>query len=270
MTPNTTHQPDLSRRRDSTPQALITASGVVRSFKSQSGEVSAIRGATFTIPDGSFTIVYGPSGSGKSTLLNCLVGLDKPNSGTITYEGRDLYSMTPNERAYFRAHTMGMVYQTNHWVGSMSVVENVALPLTFIGMTRQYAHKMAISSLERVNMQHHASKYPSDLSGGEQQRVALARALVNNPSFIIADEPTGNLDTKAGDEVIELLRYFNKTLRRTVILVTHNPSYLPVGDQLLTIKDGVVTMVTGGDLQQVKKSLFTDVAERMNYWKGVA
>lgn len=253
-----------------TNQPLISVKNISRAFKSPSGGVYAIRNASFDIPDGSFTIIYGPSGSGKSTLLNCLVGLDKPTEGSVTYEGKDLYSMTPNERAYFRAHTMGMVYQTNHWVHSLNVIENVALPLTFLGMTRHDALKGAMDSLVRVNMQQHAHKYPFDLSGGEQQRIAVARATVNNPTYIVADEPTGNLDTKNGDEVIELLRYMNKKLLRTVILVTHNLSYLPVGDQLLSMEDGNARPVTGNSLHQVAERLLDDTVQHMEHWRAKA
>ncbi len=245
---------------------LISVRNVTRSFM-RSGTVTAVKDASFDIPDGSFTIIYGPSGSGKSTLLNCLVGLDTPTRGTVEYEGRNLYSMPANERAYFRAHTMGMVHQANNWVKSLNVLENVALPLTFLGVSRADAMKGAMDSLTRINMQRYAREYPFNLSGGEQQRIAMARATVNNPSYIIADEPTGNLDIQAGDEIIELLRYFNKTLHRTIILVTHNLAYLPVGDQLLTIEDGIVKRVAGDDMRAVTQHLFAETTRRMDHWR---
>lgn len=249
---------------------LIAVEGLTRSFKTSAGEVQAIREANFTVPDGSFTIVYGPSGSGKSTLLNTLVGLDKPTSGRVTFEGKDLYALSPNERAYFRAHTLGMVYQTNYWVHSLDVLENVALPLTFLGLSRPDALKGAMESLKRINMDHYAHARPFDLSGGEQQRVAVARATVNNPSLIVADEPTGNLDSRNGDAVIELLRYFNTTLHRTVVLVTHNLAYLPVGTQLVTITDGVVTHAEGGDLRTVTSRLLAEETKRMARWRALS
>lgn len=249
------------------PKNLISARGVSRHFESPGGQVDALKSANFDILDGSFTIIYGPSGSGKSTLLNCLVGLDTPSRGTVTYEGRDLYSMSINKRAYFRAYTMGMVYQTNYWVKSLNVVENVALPLIFLGWSEADAQKSAMDSLSRIDMVHHAKKHIYSLSGGEQQRIALARALVNNPSYIVADEPTGNLDSQAGDDMIELLRYFNKDLLRTVILVTHNMSYLPVGDQLLTIRDGVVEPVDGKNLEQLTGEILDDAIDKMAKWR---
>ena len=251
----------------SSQSPLIVARDVSRSFTSVNGTVDAITSANFDIPDGSFTIVYGPSGSGKSTLLNCLVGLDAPTRGTVLYEGRNLYDMTANERAYFRAYTMGMVYQTSYWVKSLDVLENVALPLTFLGVSTENARKQAMTSLSRIDMACYAKKKVYALSGGEQQRVALARALVNNPSYIVADEPTGNLDSQAGDSVIELLRYFNQEFDRTVILVTHNMSYLPVGDQLLTINDGVVQSISGAGLQQATGKILDEAIQKMSTWK---
>lgn len=251
----------------SSRQPLIAVRDVARSFTSANGTVNAIKSANFDIPDGSFTIVYGPSGSGKSTLLNCLVGLDEPTRGTISYEGRSLYDMTANERAYFRAYTMGMVYQTSYWVKSLDVLENVALPLTFLGVSTENARKQAMTSLERIGMASYAKKKVYALSGGEQQRISLARALVNNPSYIVADEPTGNLDSQAGDSVIELLRYFNQEFDRTVILVTHNMSYLPVGDQLLTINDGIVQSISGAGLQQATGKILDEAIRKMSAWR---
>lgn len=248
-------------------QIILSVKNVNKTFKTSGGEVAAIKNATFDIAEGSFVIVYGPSGSGKSSLLNCLVGLSAPTTGTITFEGKDLYGMLPNERAYFRAHTMGMVHQTNYWIKSLNVVENVALPLTFLGFSQQDAEKGAMDSLRRINMEQFAFASPIKLSGGEQQRIAMARATVNNPSYIVADEPTGNLDTTNGDSIIELLRYFNKRLRRTVILVTHNPEYLPVGDQLMTIHNGEVGVVVGSDIQGVTEQLVHDTFTRMDHWK---
>ncbi len=244
----------------------ITVKNITRTF-TRSNETAAVKSASFTIPDGSFTIIYGPSGSGKSTLLNCLVGLDQPSKGTVAYDGKDLYQLSPNERAYFRAHTLGMVYQSNFWVKSLTVLENVAMPLTFLGASAEDAKKGAMDSLARINMQQYARAYPFNLSGGEQQRVAMARATVNNPSYLVADEPTGNLDSQSGDAVIDLLRYYNRTLLRTVVLVTHNLAYLPIATQLLTIEDGIVKEVGGADRRAVIERLLADTEHRMDQWR---
>lgn len=248
-------------------QTLFSVNSISKVFKTPGGKVSAIKDANFDIPEGSFTIIYGPSGSGKSTLLNCLVGLDAPTEGSVLYQEKDIYAMSSNERAYFRAHTLGMVYQTSHWVHSLNVLENVALPLTFLGMTRRDALKGAMDSLVRVNMQNHARQYPFDLSGGEQKRIAVARATANNPTCIVADEPTGNLDTQNGDEIIELLRYMNKELYRTIILVTHNLAYLPVGDQLISLRDGKAQLIAGTTMHQVAEQTFRDTWRHMKRWR---
>lgn len=226
----------------------------------------ALKEASFDITDGSFNIIYGASGSGKSTLINSLVGLDPPSSGTVYYMDKDLYKMTPNERAYFRAHTMGIVFQANYWVKSLNVLDNVALPLKFLGISEKKALKSALDSLERINMGDYAKKYPALLSGGEQQRVAVARATVNNPSYIVADEPTGNLDSKNGDRIIDLLRYFNKDLKRTIILVTHNMEYLPIADKLFTIQDGNLTENKEEKMEEITKRIYSDYQKSMNRW----
>ncbi|MCA9330130.1 ABC transporter ATP-binding protein, partial [Candidatus Saccharibacteria bacterium] len=211
-------------------------------------------------------IIYGPSGSGKSSLLNAITSMDEPNEGTIYYQDKDLYKMNINDRAHFRAHTMGIVYQTNNWVKSLSVVDNVALPLVFLGARRDNARKSAMDSLVRVGMQDKASKSPFDLSGGEQQRVAMARATVNNPTYIVADEPTGNLDSASGDHIIELLQYFNKQLGRTIVLVTHNMEYLPIGDQLLSIEDGVTQNIDSENINDVSNKIISQTVKRMTRW----
>lgn len=249
-------------------QIILSAKNVTKTFQEGKSILTAVNNACFDIYDGSFVIIYGPSGSGKSTLLNCLVGLDSPDSGSVTYAGKDLFEMDTNERAYFRAHTMGMVHQANYWVKSLNVLDNVALPLTFLGFDRDDSHKLAMQSLERVKMQNYSKLKPTSLSGGEQQRIAMARATVNNPTYIVADEPTGNLDSKNGDDVIELLRYFNKELLRTVILVTHNLEYLPVGDKLMSIDDGVINEIANNDINSVTNKLIQATNKRIAYWGG--
>lgn len=247
---------------------LITVANVHKSFRSTAGETTILKDANFVIEDESFTVIYGRSGSGKSTLLNTIAGLEVPTRGKVTYEGSDLYSMNHDQRAYFRAHTLGMVHQSNHWVDSLTVLENVALPLHFLGYSKANAERQALDSLRRLKMEAHAHKYPAVLSGGEQQRVAMARATVNNPTCIIADEPTGNLDSYNGDAMIDLLQYFNKELKRTVILVTHNLEYLSVGDKLLLMNDGTITETHGADLQGVIGELLGDMQTRIKKWRA--
>ncbi len=249
---------------------LIHVKNVSKSFKTASGVVQVLNNVNFEILDGSFTIIYGPSGSGKSTLLNALIGLDAPTTGQVTYNGKDMYAMNQNERAFFRADTMGMVQQTNHWVRSLSVLENVALPLRFLGISPEAALEGAKNSLRRIGIEEHAYKYPGVLSGGEQQRAAMARALVNNPSYIVVDEPTGNLDSKNGDALINLLRYLNKDFNRTIVLVTHNLEYLSLGDKLLLIEDGAVIEMKSNDIHKVTRHLLIDMQKRIDDWASYA
>lgn len=219
---------------------LITVNHVSQKVALSERSVEILKDTSFTIDDGSFTVIYGPSGSGKTTLLNTITGLAKPSSGSVEYLGRDIYDLTEADLAHFRARTMGIVYQSNYWVRSLNVLENVALPLFFLGYNKENAEREALESLRRVGMAEHRDTLPALLSGGEQQRASMARALVSNPSYIVADEPTGNLDSKNGDAIIELLNYFHTELQRTVILVTHNSNYLKYGTQLLSLKDGEV------------------------------
>jgi putative ABC transport system ATP-binding protein len=249
---------------------LIEVRNMTKSYKLQGGEtIEVLHNVNFDIDDGSFTIIYGPSGSGKSTLLNAIIGLDAPTYGSVTYDGEDLYTMSSNERAQFRASTMGMVQQTNNWVKSLTVQENVALPLHFTGIDHAAAMKEALSVLRHIGMDVHAKKYPSILSGGEQQRVAMARALVNNPAYIVADEPTGNLDSKNSDDLINLLRTLNKEYESTIVLVTHNLEYLSIGDKLLLMQDGRVTEIHGKDIQTTTTHMLSDMRKRIEGWTKV-
>jgi putative ABC transport system ATP-binding protein len=249
-----------------TKSALIKVNHVKKSFETSAGNIEVVHDANFEILDGSFTIIYGPSGSGKTTLLNMLIGLDPPTSGTIHYDNADMYSMKVNERAYFRAHTLGMVQQTSNWVKSLSVIDNVALPLNFLGIDSQLAEAKALKSLQSLGMSDNAKKYPSVLSGGEQQKVSMARALINDPAYIVADEPTGNLDSKSGDALVKVLRKLNKDFGRTIVLVTHNLEYLSLGDQLLLMEDGIVTETRGADIKKVANHLIAGVKNRIDEW----
>lgn len=217
---------------------LVEAKDLHMTFRVGQEDVNSLRGASFKIQTNSFTIIYGASGSGKSTLLNILGGLLPPTKGTVSMQGRDLYSLNSDELAHFRANRVGFIHQTNYWVKSLNVLDNLAIPLYALGYDRAKAGRLAMSALERVNMASYARKRPDVLSGGEQQRIAMARALANDPLLIIADEPTGNLDTTNGDDIMKLLLNCQTEFRRTIILVTHNMEYIPFADHLLHINDG--------------------------------
>lgn len=225
---------------------LIVGSGINKKFFLETETVHVLKDINFSVPEGSFTIIYGPSGSGKSTMLNCLVGLEPPTTGNINIDGQDLYALNSDKRANFRARTLGMVYQTNYWVNSLPVIDNVSMPLYLSGYGKRQANLIAEESLERVGMADYKDKRPTVLSGGQQQRVSMARALVANPTWVVADEPTGNLDTKNGDLIMNLLYELKQKMNKTVVLVTHNMEYLTLSDHRLRIKDGVLTEEDGG------------------------
>jgi len=234
---------------------LIQAKDVYQSFKVGGEIIEVLKGVNFSITDNTFNIIYGPSGSGKSTLLNILTGLQKPTTGSVTFSDLDVYNLKPNDLAKFRAHRVGFVYQQNFWVKSLNVLENVSMPLYFLGYSRAKAEPIAKLSLARVGMETAAKKSPLMLSGGEQQRVAMARALANDPLFIIADEPTGSLDSNNGDKIMGLLRDCLEQFKRTIILVTHNMEYLPLADHLLHIEDGQVQDMLNDDINKTTRQL---------------
>ncbi len=186
-----------------------------------SATIRAVDGITLQIAAGEFVALLGASGSGKSSLLNLLAGLDSPSVGSVIVEGQSLSGLSREQLAKYRRHTVGMVFQSFNLIPSMSVLENVELPLRFAEVERTKRSAMAVSALEKVGLSGRLKHRPIELSGGEQQRVALARALINQPRILLADEPTGNLDSRTGTEVMNLIRQLNESLKMTVVLVTH-------------------------------------------------
>jgi ABC-type lipoprotein export system ATPase subunit len=243
---------------------LIKVENVSQSFQVGTETLNVLKTVNFNIADNTFNIIYGPSGSGKSTLLNILTGLQKPTSGLVTFENENVYNFKPNRLAQFRAHRVGFVYQQNFWVKSLNVIENVSLPLYFLGYNRKKALPLAQLALDRVEMGAYAKKKPLFLSGGEQQRIAMARALVNDPMFIIADEPTGNLDSTNGDKIMTLLQNARDEFKRTIILVTHNMEYLPLADHLIHIEDGFVNDMKNDDIAATTNQLMNDLKGRVD------
>lgn len=225
---------------DKDGSVLLRVEEVAHSYHVGETMQDVLKGITFDVPEGNFVIIFGPSGSGKSTLLNILSGLLKPVSGKLIFRGTDLYSLDPEQVASFRAKTLGRVYQTSYWVKSLKVIENVSLPLCFSGWSKKDAQEQALKYLKQIGMDKFANKYPTQLSGGEQQRVSMARGLVADPELIVADEPTGNLDTKSSDMVMDTLQNCRAELNKTVILVTHDLRYLPLGDIVYELQDGAL------------------------------
>lgn len=245
------------------PRVIIKATDITQEFTVGDEVIRPIQSASFELLESSFNIIYGPSGSGKSTLLNILTGLQPPTKGTILFDDHNVYELTPDELAFFRATRMGIVYQTNYWVRSLNALENVSLPLYFLGYSRQHAAEVANFALEQVKMESYGKKYPILLSGGEQQRIAMARALASSPLYIIADEPTGSLDSANGDQIMDLLRDAQSTGSRTVILVTHNMEYLPLADHLLHISNGYVEKLEHDSIRETTNNLVKQMEERI-------
>lgn len=243
---------------------IIKATNINQTFKVGDEDINVLKNINFQITHNSFNVIYGVSGSGKSTILNIITGLQRPSSGNILFKKEDIYKLKSDDLARFRASRIGIIYQQNYWVQSLTVQENVALPLYFLGYERKLALDLALISLERIDMQSYAKKLPNLLSGGEQQRVAVARALVNDPLFIIADEPTGSLDSTNGDKVMNLLRKAHQESLRTIILVTHNMEYLPLADNLLHVQDGTIESSRGQEIKNITDKLMSDMKTRLN------
>ena len=249
---------------DYSNKSIVSLKNVDQSFQVGEEKIDVLHDISFDLQPNTFNIIYGPSGSGKSTLLNILSGLQRPSNGSVVFGGSHLYELSPNELAAFRANQIGIVYQQNYWIKSLSVVENISVPMYFLGYSRANATKIAMQTLEQVGMCDYAKKNPAMLSGGEQQRIAMARALVNNPLFIIADEPTGSLDSKNGDMIMNLLQECQTNLKRTIILVTHNMEYLPLADKLLHIQDGHVEEQRDGSIKATADELLAQMKDRID------
>src|SRR5215472_8114287 len=219
-------------------EAVRTVS-LVRHYKLGGSVIPAVDGVSFAAVRGEFIALLGASGSGKSTLLNLIAGLDRPNSGQIVVEGLDLAKLSPQQLAQYRRHTVGMVFQSFNLVPTMTLYENVELPMRFAEVRRRERKARVQEALERVGLSDRLEHRPSEMSGGEQQRAALARALVNRPKILLADEPTGNLDSKTGTEIMDLILELNRTLEMTVIMVTHERSLAErYANRLVFLADG--------------------------------
>lgn len=202
--------------------------------------VNALTGVNLEIYSGEFICIFGPSGCGKSTLLSIIAGLQQPSTGDVYLRGEKLTIMNADDLAKYRRSKIGMIFQSFNLIHSMNIVENVALPLSFAGIPKGRRMKRAEELLEVVGLGKYKDHTPAQLSGGQQQRVAIARSMVNAPWIMLADEPTGNLDSKSANDVMRLLISLNRKSKRTVILITHNPEYLDYADRIFHIQDGKV------------------------------
>jgi len=217
---------------------LIHIENLVKNFEKGPRLVKVLREISLDIYPGDFVIVLGPSGGGKSTLLNCLVGLTKATSGKIIVKGQEITKFSDEELARFRLENFGMIYQREEWVNSLDVIHNVALPLIISGLSWKEALDRAKKTLKVVDMEKYSQFSPRELSGGQEQKVACARALVTDPLIIIADEPTGDLDTEGTERIMEFFKDLNRERKRTILLVTHNPYSIKFGTRTIYIEDG--------------------------------
>ncbi|MDX2178701.1 MAG: ABC transporter ATP-binding protein [Bryobacteraceae bacterium] len=217
--------------------SLIKLDGVTKVFLTDEVETHALGGIHLDVKKGEYVAIAGPSGCGKSTLLAILGLLDSPSGGTYVLNGRPVENLKMNERARIRNREIGFIFQAFNLIGDLTVYENVELPLTYRGMGGAERKKRVQESLERVGMSHRVKHYPSQLSGGQQQRVAVARALAGEPSILLADEPTGNLDSTNGEAVMELLRDLHRS-GATICMVTHDPRYARHADREIHLFDG--------------------------------
>ena len=220
--------------------AAIVASEVVRTYHLEGVEVTALLGVSLRVEPGEYAAIVGPSGSGKSTLMHLLGLLDRPTSGTISVGGRDATGLTDTELAALRNETIGFVFQSFQLLSRTTATDNVSLPLVYRGTPRRERRDRAVAALEAVGLGHRLDHRPSQMSGGEQQRVAIARALVGEPRVLLADEPTGNLDTRTGEEIMSILDGLNRDRGVAVLLVTHDRDVAARARRQIHMRDGLI------------------------------
>jgi putative ABC transport system ATP-binding protein len=223
--------------------SLIKIRGVAKVYGAESNRVYALQGVDLDVFRAEYLSIMGPSGSGKSTLFNMIGGLDRASEGSVEIDGVNLNKLTEGQLAFFRGRHIGYVFQSYNLILSLTAVKNVSLPALFAGASPEDSERRAREVLERVGLGHRLDHRPDELSGGQQQRVAIARALVNQPTIVLADEPTANLDLKTGEEIIELLQHLCRDLKVTVVTATHDHKMLKASDRIVWIKDGRVDRV---------------------------
>lgn len=220
--------------------AILEVKDIRKSYYLGKIQVPALRGVSFNVKQGEFLAIFGPSGSGKSTLLHLMGGLDRPDQGEILIDGANLQKLHDNELAELRLNKIGFVFQFFNLLPRLTALRNVELPLTVAGLPEKEALEKARKMLKLMGLEARVDHKPSELSGGEQQRVAMARALINDPKIVLADEPTGNLDTKTGWELVELMRELNKKKGQTFVMITHDSHIAETADRMVHLRDGLV------------------------------
>ena len=219
---------------------ILSVENLSKVFDSPAGGIVVLNNINFRIKKGEFVSIVGPSGSGKSTLLNILGALDRPTMGKIYLKNIDIFSLDDYEIAVLRNNLIGFIFQSYNLINRTTVLKNVEIPAILAGTKKNERIARALKLLDILGIQEKAKSTPSNLSGGQQQRVAIARAIMNNPAVILADEPTGNLDTKTGQDVFNLLKMLSNKFKRTIIMVTHNPDLSKETDRIIHLKDGII------------------------------
>ncbi len=221
--------------------ALLETRDLRKHYEMGDGTVRALDGVSIAVDEGEFVALLGTSGSGKSTLLNLIAGLDRPTSGTLRVDGTDIGAMSSEDLSRYRQHSVGIIFQSFNLVSTMSALDNVTLSMMFAGVPKNERESRAVSLLDAMGLRNRMQHRPKELSGGEQQRVAISRALSNKPRLLLADEPTGNLDSRTSREIMELLKSLNEREGKTILLVTHDASLATTyAHRTLTMMDGMV------------------------------
>ena len=223
------------------PLSLVTLRGLTKSFQRDSQPITVFDRLDIEFAEGSFTALMGPSGSGKSTLLNLIAGLDRPTSGTVTVAGAEVSAMGPGPLAQWRSRHVGFVFQSYNLLPVLTAYQNVELPLLLTRLSKKERHDHVTTALDVVGLSDRAAHFPRQLSGGQEQRAAIARAIVSDPTIILLDEPTGQLDAKSAADVLELLQRLNREFHKTIIMVTHDPHAAQAAGKVLHLDKGVLT-----------------------------
>ena len=217
---------------------ILKVENLVKTYGKGETKVNALDGVSFSVEKGEFVAIVGASGSGKSTLLHILGGVDKPTSGKVYIDGTDIYALNNDNLAIFRRRQIGLIYQFYNLIPILNVEENISLPVLLDG--KKIDKEQLNEIVTTLGLEKRIKHLPNQLSGGQQQRVSIGRSLINNPSIILADEPTGNLDSKNSKEIVELLKFSNKKYNQTIIMITHDPQIAREADRIITIEDGKI------------------------------
>lgn len=218
---------------------ILDVKNLVKTYGKGENQVKAVDDVSFSVEEGEFVAIVGASGSGKSTLLHLLGGVDRPTSGKVLIDGKDIYSLSDDALAIFRRRQIGIIYQFYNLIPILDVEENITLPCDLDGKTVSKSRLNEL--LKTLGLENRTKHLPNQLSGGQQQRVSIGRALINDPALILADEPTGNLDSKAGDEIVSLLKLSNQKYHQTIIIITHDLEIAKQADRVITFEDGKIT-----------------------------